>query len=154
MWRLKERKSRPAGRRPPSSGFRDEIAPSILHRPISALLQVTYAWVMTFGLMGLFRRLLTSANDTIRYISDSSYWLYLAHVPLIIGAQMMVRDWPIPATAKFTLVCGGVTAFLLITYQTLVRYMWLGRFLNGPRKRPEKVQPVSRTTVSYEHSQM
>jgi hypothetical protein len=124
------------------SSLRDEIVPSILHRPISALLQVTYAWVMTFGLMGLFRRLLTRANYAIRYISDSSYWLYLAHLPLIIGAQMLVRDWPIPATAKFTLVCGVVTVVLLITYQTLVRYRWLGRFLNGPRKRPEKGQPV------------
>ena len=115
------------------SGFRDEIAPSGLHRPISALLQVTYAWMMTFGLMGLFRRLLTKANHTIRYISDSSYWLYLAHLPLIIGAQMLVRDWAIPATVKFMLVCGVVTAFLLIIYQTLVRYRWLGRFLNGPQ---------------------
>jgi len=115
------------------SGFRDEIAPSVLHRPISALLQVTYAWMMTFGLMGLFRRLLTKVNYSIRYISDSSYWLYLAHLPLIIGAQMLVRDWPMPAIGKFTLVCGVVTALLLLTYQTLVRDRWLGRFLNGPK---------------------
>jgi len=123
-------------------GFRDQLVPAVLQRPISALLQVTYAWLMTFGLMGLFRRMLTSANYTIRYISDSSYWLYLTHVPLIIGAQLVVRDWPMPATVKFMLVCGVVTAFLLITYQTLVRYTWLGRFLNGPRKRPEKMQLV------------
>jgi len=123
-------------------GFRDEIAPAVLHRLISALLQATYAWVMTFGLMGLFRRLLTKESYTIRYISDSSYWLYLTHVPLIIGAQMLVRDWPLPATVKFTLVWGVVSAFLLIIYQTLVRYTWLGRFLNGPRKRPEKMQLV------------
>ena len=119
-------------------GFGDEIAPSVLQRPISVLLQVAYAWVMTFGLMGLFRRLLTRESNTIRYISDSSYWLYLTHLPLIIGAQLLVRDWPMPATIKFTLVCGVVTALLLIIYQTLVRYRWLGRFLNGPRKRPEK----------------
>jgi hypothetical protein len=115
-------------------GFRDAIAPSNLHRPIAALLQVTYAWMMTFGLMGLFRRLLTRENHTVRYISDSSYWLYLAHLPLM--------DWPLPAMVKFTLICGVVTVFLLITYQTLVRYRWLGRFLNGPRQRPERIQPV------------
>jgi len=126
------------------SGLRDRIAPAVLHRPISALLQVTYVWVMTFGLMGLFRRLLTRANPAIRYLSDASYWLYLAHLPVIIGAQLLVRDWSMPAAVKFALVCGSVTAILLAVYQTLVRYTWLGRFLNGPRPRPERVEPMRR----------
>jgi hypothetical protein len=47
-----------------------------------------------------------------------------------------VKDWPIPALAKFLFIVTVVTAFLLWTYETLVRYSWLGRFLNGPRERP------------------
>jgi len=124
------------------SGLRDAIAPAVLQRPISALLQVAYAWMMTFGLMGLFRRTLTGANGAVRYLSDASYWLYLAHVPLVIVAQALVREWPISAAVKFGLVCAVVTAFLLIVYATLVRYTWLGRLLNGPRQRPGKVRPA------------
>ena len=75
----------------------------------------------------------------MQYLSDSAYWLYLAHLPLIIAAQLAVRDWPIPAFAKFLLIVAVVTSFLLWTYQVLVRYTWLGRFLNGPRTRPERV---------------
>ena len=50
---------------------------------------------MTFGFIGLFRKLCTRENKAIRYVSDSSYWLYGAHVPLIIGTQLTVRDWPL-----------------------------------------------------------
>ena len=112
------------------------------NRPVTGVAQVIYVWAMTFGLIGLFRSLLTRENGTIRYVSDSSYWLYVAHLPLIMGAQALVRDWPLPAMVKFILVCGVVTAFLLLTYQTVVRYTWLGRLLNGPRKRPEPAMDV------------
>ncbi len=107
-----------------------------LRKLIEDALQVTYAWMMTFGCMGLFRKILKSENRTIRYLSDSSYWLYIAHLPLIIWLQMVVRDWPIPALAKLILICAIASGLLLIVYQYLVRYTWLGRMLNGPRKRP------------------
>ena len=31
----------------------------------------------------------------MRYLSDASYWLYLTHLPLVIGAQMLLVTWPI-----------------------------------------------------------
>jgi hypothetical protein len=105
-------------------------------RTLSLFLQATYPWLMTFGLMDLFRRACPAENPKIRYLSDSAYWLYLAHVPLVIAAQLVVRDWPLPALAKFLLILVVVTSFLLWTYQVFVRYTWLGRFLNGPRVRP------------------
>ena len=61
-----------------------------------------------------------------------------AHLPLIIAAQYAGRDWPLPALVKFGLIVAIVTAFLLWTYQTMVRYTWLGRFLNGVRVRPAR----------------
>ncbi len=107
-------------------------------RALSIFLQSAYPWLMTFGLMGMFRRACPSESPTMRYLSDSAYWLYLAHVPLIIAAQYAVRDWPIPSFAKFVLIVAVVTTFLLWTYRALVRYHWLGRFLNGPRTRPAR----------------
>ena len=89
-------------------------------------LQAAYPWLMTFGLMGLFRRVCPVESPTMRYLSDSAYWLYLAHLPLVIAAQYAVRDWPLPAFAKFVLIVAVVTSFLLWTYQVLVRYTWLG----------------------------
>ena len=105
-------------------------------RALSVLLQASYAWLMIFGLMGLFRRFLSGENRRLRYLSDASYWLYLVHLPLIIGGQILIRDWQWPAMVKFSLLCLVVTAFLLVVYQLAVRYSWLGRLLNGPRQRP------------------
>jgi peptidoglycan/LPS O-acetylase OafA/YrhL len=107
-------------------------------RVLLVFLQAAYPWLITFGLMGLFRRVCPVESPTLQYLSDSAYWLYLAHLPLIIAAQIVVRDWPIPAFAKFVLIVAVVTSFLLWTYQTMVRYTWLGRFLNGRRVRPER----------------
>jgi Acyltransferase family/Ankyrin repeats (3 copies) len=112
---------------------------SLARRGLSVLLQAAYPWLMTFGLMGLFRRFCPAESPTMRYLLDSAYWLYLAHLPLVIAVQYVVRDWPLPAGSKFLLIVAVVTAFLLWTYQTFVRYTWLGRFLNGPRVRAARV---------------
>lgn len=110
-----------------------------LHRPLAVAIEVSYAWVMSFGLMGLFREMLRRESRVLRYVSDASYWLYLAHVPLIIAAQAIVRDWPLPPVLKLALVCGGVSLLLLLVYETTVRYTWLGTMLNGPRQRAPRV---------------
>ncbi len=112
-------------------------------RSITSITQVVYAWTMCFGVMGLFRKTIHRENRAVRYMSDSSYWLYLTHLPLLIAAQVVVRDWPWPPVLKFLLITTVVTGGLLIAYQTMVRYTWVGRMLNGPRTRPTHVKSMS-----------
>ena len=105
-------------------------------KPFAVGLQVVYTWSMTFGMMGLFRQLLPTERKVIRYLADSSYWLYVTHVPFILVGQAIVYAWPVPATLKFVLLCGSVVGLLLWVYHGVVRYSWLGSALNGPRQRP------------------
>ena len=100
---------------------------------LSVLFQATYPWVIIFGLMGMFRRFFSNTSKKIRYLSDASYWLYLMHLPMIIASQMIVRGWQLPATLKFLLIFTVITTSLLLIYEKLVRYTWLGTFLNGRR---------------------
>jgi len=120
------------------SGERDSWLPARWHKLAVGVLQVTYAWVMSFALMGLCRSLLVGESSRVRYLSDASYWLYLMHVPLVIAAQWAVRPWPVPSLLKFALINLVVGGFLLFTYQHMVRYTWIGTLLNGRRQRPPK----------------
>ena len=101
----------------------------------STLIETVCAGLMCFGLTGLFRWIAARASFATLYLSDASYWTYLAHLPLVTAAQMLVVDWPIHYHLKFLLVVAGVTAILPVTYQIGVRYTIIGRMLNGPRTR-------------------
>ena len=104
---------------------------------VSALVQVSYAWLMSAGCMGLFQRFLSRPRGWIRYLSDSSYWLYLVHLPMLFWLQGMTRSWPVSPFLKFVAVCVVATVLLLISYEALVRHTWLGALLNGRRTRPQ-----------------
>jgi peptidoglycan/LPS O-acetylase OafA/YrhL len=100
------------------------------------VLQVVYTWGMVLGLMGLFRRVFSVERRGVRYLSDSSYWLYLAHLPLVIAVQNVTWSWNLPAGLKFVAVCLVVTVMLLCVYHACVRDKWIGRLLNGRRSSP------------------
>jgi peptidoglycan/LPS O-acetylase OafA/YrhL len=103
-------------------------------RPAAAVLQPAYAWAMSLGLIGLFHRLFPRPSVRIAWLADAAYWMYLAHVPLVIAAQLAVREWPLPGVVKFLLILVTVTAVLLVTYAWCVRPTIIGRILNGPRR--------------------
>lgn len=104
-----------------------------LMRPLSDVLQVSYAWLMIFGSLGLARRVLSRENNTLRYLADASYWLYLAHLPLVVALQFLIRSSALPTPVKLLVILGGALLVLLASYQFFVRYTVLGVLLNGRR---------------------
>lgn len=104
--------------------------------PVAAsILETAYAWLMCLGLMGLFRWTASKERFCIRYLSDASYWLYVAHLPLVVLCQMLVENWAINIHVKYLLICAVVVGALLAAYQFGVRYTAVGTMLNGPRVR-------------------
>ena len=104
--------------------------------------QVIYVWLMIFGLLGFAETVFRREQQSVRYISDSSYWLYLVHLPLIVVGQWLIQDWPWPAIVKFTLLLTMATVLLLITYQLCVRCTWIGTMLNGKRSPDAELRTV------------
>ena len=98
-----------------------------------SLCSAIFVWFMIFGLIGCFRKLFSQINPKVRFISDSSYWLYIAHLPLIQIIQFWVSGWSLPSFIKLIFVCITTTILLLLSYRYLIRYSPIGTMLNGKR---------------------
>lgn len=107
-----------------------------------SLAAVTYAWLMSFASIGFFRKFFRSENRRLRYISDASYWLYLAHLPLVMLLQIVVAGWDIPAWIKFLGICAVTYGLLIVVYEYAIRYTWAGTLLNGKKTRAPKIPPL------------
>jgi len=90
-------------------------------------------WFLIFGVSGLFLRYLGDHSPLRRYLCDSSYFLYIAHFPVIIVLQVVLKDVPLPPLAKIALVLIGAIAILLPVYRWGVRPTFIGAVLNGRR---------------------
>lgn len=90
-------------------------------------------WTWSFAVIGLALRFLSDHSPARRYIADSSYWIYVIHLPLVIFLQAWLSrlDWP--ALVKFGVVLGIGFAVMFASYELLVRHTFLGRLLNGRR---------------------
>ena len=105
-------------------------------RLLATILQPAYAWTMAVGLIGLFHRFFAEPRPAVAWLADASYWMYLVHVPLVMAAQLLIRQWPLPAEVKFVVILAAVTLLLLASYRWCVRYTAIGSLLNGPRDFP------------------
>jgi len=116
--------------------FVDLVENQIQIRIFKTLCAVLYAWLMIFAMMGCFRRFFATENPKVRYLSDASYWLYLAHLPLVMVLQIGISQWNLPHFIKFILVCFFTIWVLMMMYEYLVRYSLIGTILNGKKVRP------------------
>jgi glucans biosynthesis protein C len=91
-------------------------------------------WCWSFGLLGVAMRLLSSYSPVRRYLADSSYWLYLMHIPALLFFDQLLHPLPWHSSVKYLLSIGGATPILLLSYHYLVRFTFIGATLNGRRQ--------------------
>ena len=103
------------------------------------------AVLFSVGLVGLFERVLQQPRRWVRWLADSSYWIYIMHLPVVtfltfylahLDRQGLLKDltgfsWS--AELKFLAACLATAALGIVTYRYLVRYTPLGTLLNGKR---------------------
>ena len=92
------------------------------------------AWSWTYGLFGACINLLSKEREWVRYLADSSYWIYIMHLTLVIGIGALLTNVSVPAEVKLLVTMVGATLVLTLTYDLFVRSTWLGKWLNGKKR--------------------
>lgn len=90
-------------------------------------------WSLVFLTLGVFRRLCDRPRAWVRYVADSSYWMYLIHLPIVIWLQVSLAEVSLPWAVKLAGISVVSVGIALLTYDLFVRSTWLGGLLNGRR---------------------
>jgi glucan biosynthesis protein C len=97
----------------------------------AVFLNAFLTWSLIYLFMGTFLRFLDFDSPWILYVSNSSYWVYLLHMPVIVFAAWALLPYELPAIVKFLVATSFTTLVCLLTYHYLVQNSWLSVLLNG-----------------------
>ena len=91
-------------------------------------------WTLVALLAG--QRFLSALNPWLKFFADSSYWVYLIHLPVIMFLQTLLIPVEISVWGKLLFVLVASWLFCNATYVVFVRYTPIGWMLNGKRAFP------------------
>ncbi len=109
--------------------------------------QIKVAFLLSYAIMmwslvaitiGVFQRLFSRPRNLVRYIADSSYWLYLIHLPIVLWLQIAFAELPLHWLIKLFCISSLTILISVLLYDALIRSTFIGAILNGKRK-PRKI---------------
>mgnify|MGYP006077760757 CR=1 FL=1 len=92
-------------------------------------------YFLVFGFWGVFGNLNLKDSKAIRYLTDSSYWVYLSNMPIVMLIQIALMNVDISIYFKFIISFFGAFVLSMLSYEYLVRYSFIGGILNKKRNR-------------------
>jgi len=98
---------------------------------LTALLEAVVAVYMTLLCLVIGRSLLNKENKIMRLVSNSSYWIYIIHLPVLFYIQFLLLDVSWNIWVEFLVSSLGTFAIGLITYFLFVKWTPIGWMLNG-----------------------
>ena len=90
-------------------------------------------WVLIYLFLGAAMRYFDRASPWILYVSQSSYWVYLVHMPLVCLAGWWLVQFDFASPLKFLLVCGFAATVAFVTFHYGVQKTWISDLLHGRR---------------------
>lgn len=97
------------------------------------LLYAHMMWAFVLGFLGFFTRFFSRPNASTRYVAEASYWIYIAHLPLVVAIQVLIGRIHLPWPVKYGFILVTVLPLLFLSYHYLVRGSFIGVQLSGRR---------------------
>ncbi len=97
---------------------------------LAAIEAYTSVWMTCVALVA-GRLLLNRSNRLLRYVADSSYWVYIVHLPVLFFVQYRLMDLELWWGAKFAMSIAATLALCLLSYHVLVRRSVIGKLLGA-----------------------
>lgn len=97
---------------------------------IAALQAYISVW-MTCACLVFGRHLLDRHNRWLRALSDSAYWTYVVHLPILFAIQYRLMDLDLSWTIKFAIAVLTTLTLCQISHHLLVRRTVLGKLFGG-----------------------
>tara|TARA_Y100000588_G_scaffold66826_1_gene67489 strand:+ start:28187 stop:29329 length:1143 start_codon:yes stop_codon:yes gene_type:complete len=113
----------------------ESTQPKDLVSLIKILLKAICSILFSFGFIGLAENKIKNLWKWPRFISDSSYWMYLIHLPIVTFLTFVMFEISISPLFKFFVSSTITLLVCLITYKYFVRHTLIGTILNGKRSR-------------------
>lgn len=109
-------------------GFKFEMS----HLPI-AISEAYIAVYMSFYILIQGKKFLNQHNHAIKLIADSSYWVYLVHMPILLMIQFVLADIALNMWLEFLI--SSILTFVIgfLSYLLIVRWTPIGWMLNGKK---------------------
>jgi peptidoglycan/LPS O-acetylase OafA/YrhL len=107
-------------------------------RLVYCALAALFPWLTAFGGLGVFMRLFDGRGTVMRYLAESSFWVYLIHVPIVALVQALLLPMAWPVALKFLFVAAVAITLSLLSYEYIVRRSAIGEIVNGARKRSRR----------------
>lgn len=84
--------------------------------PVYQFMKAYVSWALTLGSVALALRVVTGPGRVMRHLAGASYWIYLAHVPLLMAVQLAIAQWMFPWWIKIFVMDALVVGLLLVIY--------------------------------------
>ena len=88
---------------------------------------------LSFAILGIMLNLISTQTKLISYISQSGYWIYIVHLPIVFLMLILLDEYQLTIGVRFLFVLIGTTVISVASYQFLVRGKVIGRLL-GEKK--------------------
>lgn len=100
-----------------------------------AIAEAYIAVYMTVYCLLIGKQFLNKHNKIFKLISDSSYWVYIIHMPVLLMLQFVLLDIEMNIWFKFVISIVVTFGIGILTYFAFIRWTPIGWMLNGRKKK-------------------